>query len=149
MRVYHGTSFQVLARILHTNKLHASNNALNTGMENHYYGLPGVFTAETLDSALEYAWASSALKDNMYYRVVLECDIARSAVLKHRRRTGEILVCEGGVLIRNVLLFFFNCGIRKGYPKGADHLKLEALELLPFQIGDSLSFDPKRKSTWY
>ena len=100
--VYHGTSFSVLARILHTNRLHASNVDLSIGMENRY-DKPAVFTAETLDHALTYAWPCSALKDNLYYKVVLQCEIAQPAVMQ--RRKGEVLVKEGHVLIRNVLIF--------------------------------------------
>ena len=97
--VYHGKSFTVFARILHTNRLHASNLRLNLGMESHH-SEPAVYTAATVDHALNYAWPSSALKDNLYYKVVLQCEISPHVVM--RRHKGEMLVLEGHVFTRNV-----------------------------------------------
>ena len=114
-------------------------------MENRY-GQPAVFTAETLEHALTYAWPFSALKDNLYYKVVLQCEIAQPAVMQ--RRKGEVLVHEGHVLIRNVFNFF-NCAILKGQPKGADLDLVQSLELLPFPLGGSLRFSPMRESAWW
>ena len=100
--VYHGTSFTVLDRILHTHRLHASNLRLNLGMESHH-SEPAVYTAATVDHALNYAWPSSALKDNLYYKVVLQCEISPHVVM--RRHKGDMLVHEGHVFIRKVFLF--------------------------------------------
>ena len=100
--VYHGTSFTVFARILHTNRLHASNLRLNLGMESHH-SEPAVYTAATVDHALNYAWPSSALDDNVYNRVVLHCEISPHVVM--RRHKGETLVHEGHVFIRKVFPF--------------------------------------------
>ena len=143
--VYHGTSFPVLARILHTGRLHASDLRLNLGMENHHRE-PAVFTAATMDHALRYAWPSSALEDNLYYKVLLQCTTSSHDVMK--RHQGEVLIAEGYIVIRNVFLFF-NCAIQKGAPKGAEHCLLQRLELLPFPLGTLLRFCPLRPTAWY
>ena len=143
--VYHGTYFPVLARILHTGRLHASDGRLNLGMESHWHE-PVVYTAATMDHGLGYSWPSSALKDNLYYKVLLQCEISSRAVMK--RHKGEVLVADGHVVIRSVFLFF-NCAIAQGEAKGADHNCLQNLELLPFRPGESLRFSPLRASTWH
>ena len=128
-----------------THRLHASNVRLNLGVVNHH-AEPAVFAAATVDQALRYAWPSSALKDNLYYRVVLQCEISPHAVM--RRHKGEILVHEGHVFIRKVFMFF-NCAIEKGAAKGADHSKVQSLELLPFPPGGSLTVSPLRPTAWF
>ena len=77
--------------------------------------------------------AASALKYNLYYRVVLQCEISPYVVM--RRHKGEILVHEGNVFIRKVFVIF-TCAIEKGAAKGVDHSKLERLELLHFHHVD-------------
>ena len=141
--VYHGTFFPVLARILHTGRLHASDRALNLGMETHV-DVPAVYTASTIDHACRYAWPSSALQDNLYYRVLFQCETSSRAVIT-RCRGGEVLIAEGHVVIRNVFLFY-NCAIGQGQPKCADHDLLQQLELLPSPRGTSLAFEPLRPS---
>ena len=86
--VYHGTYGPVLARILHTGRLHESDSRAGLGMESHHPE-PVVYTAETLSHALRYGFASSLLKDNLYYKVVLQCEVNSAAV--KRRCKGEVL----------------------------------------------------------
>ena len=143
--VYHGTYGAVLARILHTGRLHESDNKAGLGMESHHPE-PVVYTAETLIHALWYGFASSLLKDNLYYKVVLQCEVNSAAV--KRRHKGEVMAKSGDVVIRSVLLFF-NCEIAQGDPKCADWGECEMLELLPFHIGEpQLRFTPLRRSAW-
>ena len=86
------------------------------------------------------------LKDNLYYKVVLQCEVNPGTV--KRRRKGEVMVKSGDVVIRSVL-FFFNCEIAQGGPKCADWRECEMLELLPFHIRESqLTFTPLRRSAW-
>ena len=143
--VYHGTSFPVLARILHTNRLHESNGSLHLGMETHV-NFSCVYTASTMVHALGYAWPSSALKDNLYYKVLFQCETSSLDVIK--RHKGEVLVRGCHLVIRNVFLYY-NCAIEKGAPKCADSQLAQDLELLPFVPGQSLNFSPLRSSTWY
>ena len=115
-------------------------------METHYQK-PAVYTADSMHHALNYAWPSSALQDNLYCRVLFQCETMSSAdVLK--RHKGEVLIREGRVVIRNVFLFF-NCAIKQGAPKGADYGLLQSLELLPFELGRSLKYDPRRPTPWH
>ena len=69
VRVYHGTFVECLARILWTGRFHASDLSLGLGMENHFHK-PAVFTADTMDHAIRYAWPSNMFGDNFYYGVV-------------------------------------------------------------------------------
>ena len=116
-------------------------------MESHHPE-PVVYAAETLSHALVYGWASSLLKDNLYYKVVLQCGVNPGTV-KSRRR-GEVMVKSGDVVIRSVLLFF-NCAIPEGGAKCADCKELESLELLilPHSLRKKqtqLTFKPMRRS---
>ena len=105
-----------------------------------------------MDHAIGYAWPAPILQDNLYYGIMyeLEADTQRlmnknewaSGTSKH---SGEKLFPPEALIIRNVFLLV-NLDLAKGSSKCQ---KLNpSLEMLPFTVGESLTFDPLRRSTW-
>jgi hypothetical protein len=160
-KVFHGTLWHCLARILTTGELHASDGSLGLGMETHVEE-PAIYTAETLKHALKYAIPCGVLGDNTYCSVLLEMVVNTHAILKRCNR-GEVLVKPSAagrdLLIKNVVVFF-NIDVGGGYPKcpefhpheyvGNDWVRTgENFELLPAELGTpESSAVPLRPECW-
>ena len=144
---FHGTFAHCAARILHTGCFHESQPNGDLGMETHV-GFPTVYTAETLDHGMRYAWPSTFLLDNVYYSIMFELEADPTCIQKHHR--GEVLVRPHGLRIRGMYVFF-NLAINPGAPKCPEWPIPNQLELLPagLVLGTSLQPFPLRESAWY
>ena len=107
-----------------------------------------VFTAATVDHAMDYAWPSNFLLDNLYYGLMLELEIDNSKVLQEHR--GEVLVKPDGVILRGVYLLE-NLSIAQGRAKNPQWNP--ALEYLPAALmqerGKLLKAHPLRRDNWW
>ena len=145
--VYHGTYPECVAQILHTGRLHCSNNHIGLGMECRT-PFPAVFTADTMHHALRYAWPSNFLLDNLYYGVILELEADSTRILQ--RREGEVLLPPDALRIKGMYLIL-NLAVAKGRAKSAEWVP--ALELLPASLrtnaGTLLRPHPIRRTAWH
>ena len=151
--VFHGTYPCCAARVLHTGKFQCSDWRIK-GSDCRWKE-PCVFTAETMDHGIAYAWPAPFLEDNLYYGIMyeLEADISRLINKgeffngKNRKHPGEMLFPPEALIIRNVYLLV-NLDLEKGSSKC--QVLDPALERLPFTVGKLLTSGPfLRRSTWY
>ena len=123
--VYHGTYAECFARIAWTTRFISSDN--NTGLGHECRTpFPAVFTAATIDHAINYAWPSNFLLDNLYYGIIFELAIDETRIL--HQRCGEVLVPPDAILI-NAVYLLVNMPIQKGGKKSP--VWDPSLELLP------------------
>ena len=143
--VWHGTYFNCLARILHTGALHASDLSSGLGFESHV-SFPAIYTADTMQHALRYAFPTNLFGDNLYYSVLLELEVSTSSIVQRRR--GEVLIePHGHLLIRHVYVFF-NVNISQGSPRCQEWNPQDELlpcGPLPFPAG----ITQHRRSAWW
>ena len=112
-----------------------------------------MFTAETMDHAIDYPWPAPILKDNLFYGIMSELEADRSRLVnwkeyasrKNNIHPGEMLFPPDALIIRNLFLLV-NLDLAKGSSKC--QVLNPSLEMLPFAVGASLIFDPLRRSTW-
>ena len=105
-----------------------------------------------MDHAIGYAWPAPILEDNLYYGIMLELEADTERLMNKNewasgtsKHSGEKLFPPEALIIRNVFLLF-NLDLKQGSSKCQ---KLDpTLEGLPFTVGDSLTPDPLRDSTW-
>ena len=149
--VFHGTYPCCAARVLHTGKFRCSDQ--NIPCSDCRWPTPCVFTAETMDHAIDYAWPAPILKDNLYYGIMYELEADRSRLMNCKeyasgtnRHRGEMLFPLDALIIRNVYLLV-NLDLKQGSSKC--QVLDPSLERLPFTVGASLTFSPLRGSTWY
>ena len=113
-----------------------------------------MFTAETMDHGIAYAWPAPFLEDNLYYGIMYELEADESRLInkgeffngKNRKHPGEMLFPPEALIIRNVYLLV-NLDLEKGSSKC--QVLEPALERLPFTVGKLLTSGPLRRSTWY
>ena len=148
--VYHGTYPCCFARILHTARFACSD--WNIRGSDCRWPKPAVFTADTLDHVVQYAWPGPFLKDNLYYGLIFELEADATMLMNKKewssgtnKHSGEMLFPPEALRIRYVYLLC-NLDIAKG--KGKCQEIDQSLELLPFPVGGSLRFEPQRRSTW-
>ena len=75
---------------------------------------PCVFTAATIDHAIDYAWPAPILEDNLYYGIMLELEADTERLMNknewasgfNHKHSGEKLFPPEALIIRNV---FFAC----------------------------------------
>ena len=107
-----------------------------------------LFTADSMEHAMRYAWPANFLQDNLYYGLLFELVIDKGQVLQ--RRKGEVLVPAKYVRIRAVYVLT-NLGISDGGEKCA--VWDPGLELLPECLkckrGQHLTSHPVRKTAWH
>eukprot|EP00973_Karenia_brevis_P007889 1069314-Karenia_brevis.AAC.1 len=80
---------------------------------------------------------------------MFQCEVCADNIL--RKKKGEVLIRQGGAVIRHVYLFF-NCEIPQGGAKCADWESLVPLELLPSDLsgtGNTLIPSLLRWTAWY
>ena len=137
--------------VVHTGKFRCSD--WNIHCSDCRWPAPCVFTAETMDHAIDYAWPAPILKDNLYYGILYELEADRSRLVnwkeyvsgKNTRHPGEMLFPPDALIIRNLFLLV-NLDLAKGDSKC--QILNPSHEMLPFTVGESLTFDPLRHSTW-
>ena len=148
--VFHGTYTCCAARLFHTGKFHRSDS--HTAGSDCRWHEPCVFTADTMDNAIRYAWPAPILEDNLYYGIMLELEADTERIMNRHewasgrsRHAGEKLFPPDALIIRNVFLLV-NLDLAQGSSKCQELNPY--LEMLPFTVGDSLTPDPLRDSTW-
>ena len=144
--VYHGTYPECFSRVSYCGLQESSqHNDLGHDCRTRFDAL---FTADTLQHAMRYAWPGNFLQDNLYYGLLFELVIDKREVLE--RRHGEVLVPAKTVSICAVYLLT-NVGISHGGAKCASwDLGLELLpECLMSTRGQHLTPFPCRPSAWY
>ena len=80
-------------------------------MEDHV-GIPAVYTADTITHAMEYAFPSTPLQDNLYYGVLFQLRVSQKGI-KSRRKKGEVRVAKDAIRIDKVYLRM-NLDIKQG-----------------------------------
>jgi hypothetical protein len=128
--VYHGTYAEGVARISWTEQFKASDHA-DLGHECRT-SFPAVFSANTIEHAIRYAWPSNFLQDNLYYGVLFQLAIDESQILQERR--GEVLIPPHAIFIKSLFLLT-NMAVAQGGPKHP--VRDPSLELLPSSMVDS------------
>ena len=148
--VFHGTYTCCAARLLHTGQFHCSDP--RTPGSDCRWREPCVFTADTMNNAIGYAWPAPILEDNLYYGIMLELEADTERIMNRHewasgrsRHAGEKLFPPDALIIRNVFLLV-NLDLAQGSSKCQELNPY--LEMLPFTVGDSLTPDPLRDSTW-
>ena len=112
-----------------------------------------MFAAETMDHAIDYAWPAPILKDNLYYGIMYELEADTERLMNRKewvrgnsKHAGEKLFPPEALIIRNVFLLV-NLDLAQGSSKCQELNPY--LEMLPFTVGESLTFDPLRHSTFF
>ena len=149
--VFHGTYPDCAARVFHTGKFHCSNS--RTAGSDCRWPEPCVFTADTMDHAITFAWPAPILQDNLYYGIMYELEADRERLMNGKewasgrnvKHSGEKLFPPEALIIRNVFLLV-NLDLALGSSK-CQRLN-PSNEMLPFTVGEALTFDPLRNSTW-
>ena len=144
--VYHGTYPECFCRTSYCGLQDSSqHNGLGHDCRTRFDAL---FTADSMQHAMRYAWPANFLQDNLYYGLLFELVIDKRQVLQ--RRNGEVLVSAKSVCIRSVYLLT-NLGISHGGEKCA--VWDPGLELLPECLkrrrGQHLTSHPVRKTAWH
>ena len=144
--VYHGTYPECFCRMSYCGLQESSqHNGLGHDCRTRFDAL---FTADSMEHAMRYAWPANFLQDNLYYGLLLELVIDKGQVLQ--RRNGEVLVPAKYACIRAVYLLT-NLGIRYGGEKCA--VWDPDLELLPECLkckrGQHLTPHPVRNTAWH
>ena len=144
--VYHGTYPECFARACYCGLQESSqHNGLGHDCRTTFDAL---FTADSMEHAMRYAWPANFLQDNLYYGLLLELVIDKRHVLERRR--GEVLVSACGAHIKAVYLLT-NLGIRDGGEKCAEWDP--SLEFLPVCLkrrqGVLLTPSPRRRTAWH
>ena len=149
--VFHGTSTCCAARVLHTGKFHCSDSRMFRQLH-CLVRKPCVFTTTTVDHAISYAWPAPILQDNLYYGIMYELEADTERLMNREewasgksKHCGEMLFPPEALIIRNVFLLV-NLDLAVGSSK-CQQLNT-SLEMLPFTVGEALTFDPLRSSTW-
>ena len=137
-------------RVLRTGKFHCSDSRI-AGMDSRWRK-PCVFTAATMDHASGDAWPAPILQDNLYYGIMYELEADTERLLNSNEWVSgaskhgvEMLFPPEALIIRNVFLLV-NLDLAQGSSK-CQQLN-PSLEMLPFTVGEALTFDPLRSSTW-
>ena len=144
--VYHGTYPECFCRTSYFGLQDSSQrNGLGHDCRTTFDAL---FTAESMEHAMHYAWPANFLLDNLYYGLLFELVIDKRHVLQRRR--GEVLVPAKFAHIR-ALYLLTNLWIRESGHKCA--VWDPSLEFLPVCLkrsqGQLLTPYAARKTAWH
>ena len=144
--VYHGTYPECFCRTSYFGLQDSSQrNGLGHDCRTTFDAL---FTAESMEHAMHYAWPANFLQDNLYYGLLFELVIDKRRVFQRRR--GEVLVPAKFARIR-ALYLLTNLWIRESGHKCAEWDP--SLEFLPVCLkrrqGQLLMPYAARESPWH